>query len=144
VNEKSSKKEVLKPCSVPYSLKDSELLVAQGQGTALDFLLRSVLLGLNPRFYAAFRPLALSIQAIPVISWLGFAVFALGIGWRALVLIADRLLLLGGEPTRILREVLAPPLSRRSYFSPEVVEVEAEVLRFLASSSRRGSGGLSD
>ena len=79
-----------------------------------------------------------------MISWLGFAVFALGIGWRALVLIADRFLLLGGEPTRILREVLAPPLSRRSYFSPEVVEAEAEVLRFLASSSRRGFGGLSN
>ena len=47
-----------------------------------------VLLGLNPRLYAAFRPLALSIQAIPVISWLGFAVFALGIGWRAPVLIS--------------------------------------------------------
>lgn len=63
---------------------------------------------------------------------------------RDALLIADRLLLLGGEPTRILREVLAPPLSRRSYFSPEVVEAEAEVLRFLASSSRRGFGGLSN
>lgn len=47
-----------------------------------------VLLGLNPGLYEAFRPLAVSIQAVPVVSWLGFAVFALGIGWRAPVLIA--------------------------------------------------------
>lgn len=52
---------------------------------------------------------------------------------RDALLIADRLLLLGGEPTRVLREVLAPPLARRSYFSPEVVKAEAEILSFLSS-----------
>lgn len=47
-----------------------------------------VLFGLNPRLYEAFRPLVVSVQAIPVISWLGIVVFSLGIGWRAPVLIA--------------------------------------------------------
>ena len=69
-----------------------------------------------------------------------FASIAVTHNPRDALLIADRLLLLGGAPTRILREVLAPPLSRRSYFSPEVVEAEAEVLRFLASASRRVFG----
>ena len=40
--------------------------------------------------------------------------------------------MLGEKPTRILREVLAPPFEHRSYFTPEIVESEAEILRFLA------------
>lgn len=47
-----------------------------------------VLLGLNPRLYEAIRPLVISIQAVPVISWLGGVVLVLGTGWRAPVLIA--------------------------------------------------------
>lgn len=63
----------------------------------------------------------------------GFASVAVTHNPRDALLIADRLLLLGGDPTRILREVAAPPLSRRSYFSPEIIEAEAEILRLLAS-----------
>jgi len=47
-----------------------------------------VLLGLRPRLYAVFRPVFLSAQAIPVVSWLAFIVFAFGIGWRGPVFIA--------------------------------------------------------
>ena len=47
-----------------------------------------VILGLNPWLYEAVRPLLLAVQAIPVVSWLGLLIFALGIGWRAPVFIA--------------------------------------------------------
>lgn len=67
---------------------------------------------------------------------LNFASVAVTHNPRDALLIADRLLLLGGKPTRILREVLAPPSEHRSYFTPEIVESEAEILRFLAAQAR--------
>lgn len=63
----------------------------------------------------------------------GFSSIAVTHNPRDALLIADRILILGGSPTKVLREIAAPPLKYRSYSSPEIVALESDILSILSS-----------
>ena len=54
---------------------------------------------------------------------------------RDALLTSDRILLIGGAPARILRDIPAPLSAERSYGDPGVVALEAAILRELSDVS---------